>query len=94
MTKVTDKQVARRIRWARTQLGFTQKELAEAVGCHALTIYRLEKSIRPPTVNMLYLIAKAMGLALEDFYEASWKDFQAAVLKSDRFGNNDPRAAP
>ncbi|MFC2992934.1 helix-turn-helix domain-containing protein [Halomonas tibetensis] len=50
------------IRKARKAAGLTQIELAERVGCDQSMISRIEQGKRPVTVDMLKVIAQAVGM--------------------------------
>ena len=58
-------EVAARIRQARTQRGWRQKDLAEATGIARPNIARLESGRRMPKVSTLHKISGALGIPVE-----------------------------
>jgi transcriptional regulator with XRE-family HTH domain len=57
------KQIARRIKDARTFLGMTQEELGEMVGTNARQIWRWESGENVPKADVFGLIASALGIS-------------------------------
>lgn len=51
---------------ARLQKGFTQEELAEKCGLDRTYISLLERGLRQPTLNSLFLISKNLDLTTSD----------------------------
>ena len=56
--------VGRRVAQARTDRGFTQEALAEAIGIEPVSLSRLETGDRALSLTTLALIADALGLGL------------------------------
>ena len=56
--------VGRRVAQARTDRGFTQEALAEAIGIEPVSLSRLETGDRALSLTTLGLIADALGLGL------------------------------
>lgn len=50
-----------RLREARTNKGWTQEQLAEAVGLHPLTISHFERSRVQPGLSTLQALARSLG---------------------------------
>jgi DNA-binding XRE family transcriptional regulator len=48
----------------RRRLNLSQGDLAYAVGCHPMTIYRVEKGLLRPSLDLAYTIARALGVPL------------------------------
>lgn len=63
--------IGRRLHWARTSAGLSQKDLAAAVGCTSKTIRRYEKSITHPDTRMLHRLATATDTPVEILLGAS-----------------------
>lgn len=57
------------VRAARAGKGLTQGQLAERVGCSWETISRIERGKNPPTVAILYSIAKILGVSFDMLIE-------------------------
>lgn len=57
--------IGRRLHWARTSAGLSQKDLAASVGCTSKTIRRYEKSITRPDTRMLHRLATATDTPIE-----------------------------
>lgn len=56
--------IAARVKQFRTLRGWTQPELAEAIGRHRATVARIESG-DPCQPNLLYLVAKALEIDVE-----------------------------
>ena len=54
---------------ARTRRKLTQLQLAKKVGVHEITISRLERGDRQPSMNLLQRLAKALGVPLTALLE-------------------------
>lgn len=63
---LTRKQIASRLRKARTELGFTQKEVAEALGVHRPTISEIEAGRRAVSTEELYRFAQLYGMPVSE----------------------------
>lgn len=46
--------------------GLTQEQLAERVGCAWETISKIERGKNPPSVKVLYDLAKALNVSIND----------------------------
>lgn len=57
--------IGRRLHWARTSAGLSQKDLAASVGCTSKTIRRYEKGITRPDTRMLHRLATATNIRME-----------------------------
>lgn len=53
----------------RRQLGLTQHELADKIGCYPKDISRWESGVHTPTTNMLVKIAAALNCTVDDLIE-------------------------
>lgn len=65
LVDVDPKLIAKRIRTKRTELGLTQKDLAEQVGVTPPAINRFEKGEKSPSVDTLLKLAKALGVSTD-----------------------------
>jgi transcriptional regulator with XRE-family HTH domain len=54
---------------ARTRRKLTQRQLAKKVGVHEITISRLERGDRQPSMNLLQRLAKALGVPVTALLE-------------------------
>jgi transcriptional regulator with XRE-family HTH domain len=63
------KGIGARIRAARKAAGFTQAELAEAVGVEPESINRIENAKLSPSRGTLQKVAKALGVKLTDLLD-------------------------
>lgn len=63
---LTRKQIAARLRKARTELGFTQKEVAEALDVHRPTISEIEAGRRAVSTEELYRFAQLYGMPVSE----------------------------
>ena len=70
--------IGRRLHWARTSAGLSQKDLAASVGCTSKTIRRYEKSITRPDTRMLYRLATATGTSIETLIGAGERSADAS----------------
>ncbi len=57
------------LKQARLRRGLTQVELAEKVGVHKITISRLERGDRQPSMRMLQRLAKALSVPVTKLLE-------------------------
>jgi transcriptional regulator with XRE-family HTH domain len=53
----------------RTRRKLTQLQLAKKVGVHKITISRLERGERQPSMNLLQRLAKALGVPVTALLE-------------------------
>ena len=60
-----------KLRVARTEKGFSQQELADAVGATRQTIGLIENGKYNPTLNLCLRIARALDKTLDDLF---WKE--------------------
>ena len=72
------RQVGQRVAQARRDRGFTQEQLAEAVGIEAVSLSRLETGDRALSLSTLARISDALGVGLGDLL-----DIQRAIPVSD-----------
>lgn len=63
------RQVGARIRAARTHAGLTQLELGNRVGRDHRTVHRWEYGARVPSLDDLLLLADALGVQPQEFFE-------------------------
>lgn len=57
-----------RLRRFRKAAGYTQETFGDAVGCHRLTVLRVENSQMAPSTELLASMASVLSLSLEDFF--------------------------
>lgn len=58
-----------RIRARRRALRFSRKRLAQVVGVDPVTIWRIERGLRTPRVDLLCRLAKALHLRPEELLQ-------------------------
>ena len=63
------KSVGQRIRNYRTQLGWSQKKLAELSGCHPTYIGQRERGEKNATLESIERITAALGISLSKLFE-------------------------
>jgi transcriptional regulator with XRE-family HTH domain len=63
--RTNDSHIAR----MRIDLGLTQAQLAEKVGCYPKDISRWETGVRNPGAKSLMALAKALGCSIEDLIQ-------------------------
>ena len=66
--KVKREVLANCIRSRRENLGLTQKQLAEKIGCTEVTICRYEAADREPSFSVFVKLCEVLGMKLENFY--------------------------
>jgi transcriptional regulator with XRE-family HTH domain len=64
-----DRQVGARIRERRIMLGLTQQRMAELIGITTLQALKYEKGINRVSAGRLYVIAHALGIEVDFFFE-------------------------
>ncbi len=64
-----DKAVASVIRQARKQCGMTQRELGYRTGLDPMTISRIERGVRLPSLMTLFIMAEAMQSTVGEWME-------------------------
>jgi transcriptional regulator with XRE-family HTH domain len=64
-----DKAVARVIRQARVKCGITQRELGYRTGLDPMTISRIERGVRLPSLMTLFIMAEAMQTSVQGWIE-------------------------
>jgi transcriptional regulator with XRE-family HTH domain len=57
----------RRLRELRDGRALSRRELAEAAGCHPMTLAKMELGTREPGWPLVLALAKALGLTPNDF---------------------------
>lgn len=72
-------EIARQVMRLRSDLGLTQKQLAERAGTKQARISRLENAVGHPTVSLLKRIARALGVKLSIRFERP----QARVVEAE-----------
>ena len=58
---------AGRLKAHREQAGLSQRELAEKVGCHYMTISELERGTQEPAWPLVRALARALGVTCREF---------------------------
>jgi transcriptional regulator with XRE-family HTH domain len=58
---------AGRLKAQREQAGLSQKELADKVGCHYMTISELERGTQEPAWPLVRALARALGVSCAAF---------------------------
>jgi transcriptional regulator with XRE-family HTH domain len=58
---------AAKLRHEREKANLSQRELAESVGCHYMTISELERGTQEPAWPLVLAVAKALGVAVGVF---------------------------
>ena len=57
-----------RLKERRTELGFTQAELAEKVGVTRKTVNTVENGVFTPSATLAIKLARALGLRVEELF--------------------------
>ena len=52
----------------------TQEQLAEQAGVSRVYITQMETNVRNPNIQVVYLVAKALGCTLNDLYDENEKN--------------------
>lgn len=60
--------VNNKIKYLRAKAGFSQKELAEKVGCSRESIQKIEKNNMIPSVELAHNIAVSLGVNEKDIF--------------------------
>jgi putative transcriptional regulator len=60
--------LANRLKERRTELGFTQAELAEKVGVTRKTVNTVENGVFTPSATLAIKLARALGLRVEELF--------------------------
>lgn len=63
--EINQEKIGVRIRSKRSEIGLSQKALAEAVGVSPPAINRFEKGIKLPSIDTLAKLAKALGVSAD-----------------------------
>jgi putative transcriptional regulator len=71
--------VRNRIREVRTELGWSQKELAEQLGVSRQTINALEAERWDPSLRLAFKAAAVLGQPIEELFDAEDADGHAAL---------------
>lgn len=61
--------LAKNVKKRRKEKKLTQKQLAEQAGVSRVYITQMETNVRNPNVQVVYLVAKALGCTLNDLYD-------------------------
>ncbi|HPP38410.1 MAG TPA: helix-turn-helix transcriptional regulator [Thermosynergistes sp.] len=69
-----EKEIGLRIKLARIRAGLKQKELAEMVGMHPMSISQIESGRRSTTIAQLLEIAKALGVPIVQILGGAGED--------------------
>jgi len=77
---ITQDQLAERIRQAREAAGFTQDEVAKALGISRPTVVQVEAGNRKVSSLELLTLAQLFGLSMHDFFEESFERDGAAQV--------------
>jgi len=64
------------LRAARTNRGLTQKQAAEILGIHEITLFHYEKDSSNIPRNVFIRFEKAYGIPIENIYFGKEQDFQ------------------
>lgn len=72
--KSLDKEIGLRIKLARIRAGLKQKELAEMVGMHPMSISQIESGRRSTTIAQLLEIAKALNVPIVQILGGAGED--------------------
>jgi len=70
LTIITDKEIGRRVKKRRTELGISQKGLAEALSVTYQQVQRYENGTNRLNVEKIQLIARALSLPVSYFFES------------------------
>ena len=68
--------LAENVRTRRKEKKLTQKALAEQAGVSRVYITQMKANVRNPNIQVVYLIAKALGCTLNDLYD---EDKESAI---------------
>jgi transcriptional regulator with XRE-family HTH domain len=69
------------LRAARTNRGLTQKQAAELLGIHEITLFNYEKDSTNIPRNVFMQIEKAYGISLENIYFGKESDYFSQNFK-------------
>ncbi len=83
-TAAIDKHVSRRLRERRVLAGFTQQTLAERVGVTYQQEHKYEHAVDRISAGRLYLLAQALGVSVDYFFEGLDKAPLPAVRPHER----------
>lgn len=83
--------LGRNIKIARTKLGITQRELAEATGIENATVSRIETGVQLPSIDRLEEIAKALKVSLTALLADTTKSGAYAEMLADVMTELPPR---
>lgn len=64
-TEIKRQKVASIIQTARVQKGWTQKELADRMGCQVQTVNKIENARYSPNADILYQLLEALDITLK-----------------------------
>lgn len=60
----------------RSERGLSQEELAFKANLHRTYISQLERGLKSPTLNTLYILAGVLGISLSEFITSIEKDIK------------------
>jgi len=66
--------LAENVKKRRKEKKLTQEQLAEQAGVSRVYITQMETNVRNPNVQVVYLVAKALGCTLNDLYDENEKN--------------------
>ena len=85
MEKDISKYIGRRIRYFRDNRGMTQKELGEKVGVKHNTISLYESGTNSPGENIMFAIAQALGVNINDLYPPIKGELSLVINKAEDY---------
>ena len=84
--------IARLLQDEREARGWTQEHLAEQAGTHWTTIGKIERGIQLPSLGMLALLARALGLQVSEVCSRVLDEAPAAADEATRIVASMPAA--
>ena len=66
--------LAENVKARRIEKKLTQEQLAEQAGVSRVYITQMETNVRNPNIQVVYLVAKALGCTLNDLYDEDEKN--------------------
>jgi transcriptional regulator with XRE-family HTH domain len=68
----------------RERRGYSLRTLAERAGVGFATLHKIEQERMTPTVDLLEKLARALGIAVRDFFPPGWPAARRSRLPSER----------